>query len=65
MVLPKLFIKKYWICAFCFIVRGFKKTQPRLDLKILKHLNQKIKKHEMSARHMNCSAELTLLGHCK
>ncbi|CAH1988766.1 unnamed protein product [Acanthoscelides obtectus] len=38
------------------------KTWTRTGFKDLKHINQKISKHENSARHMICSTELALLG---
>ena len=38
------------------------KVWSRTGFKDLKHLNERAKKHENSARHMNCCMELALLG---
>ncbi|CAH1961462.1 unnamed protein product [Acanthoscelides obtectus] len=69
-----IYNKNKWICGcgtlnalFCFPCLLFysdaaEKTWTRTGFKDLKHINQKISKHENSARHMICSTELALLG---
>lgn len=70
----QVYDKNKWICGcdtvnalFCFpcllfYSDGMDKTWTRIGFKDLKHINEKVKKHEVSARHMNCSTELALLG---
>nr|CAI5844592.1 unnamed protein product [Callosobruchus analis] len=70
----QVYKKNKWICGcdtvnalFCFpcllfYSDGCDNVWARTGFKDLKHLNEKIKKHEVSAKHVNCSTELAFLG---
>ncbi|CAH1103808.1 unnamed protein product [Psylliodes chrysocephalus] len=70
----QVYNKNKWICGcdtlnalFCFpcllfYSDGTDNVWSRVGFKDLKHLNEKIKKHELSAKHINFSTELAFLG---
>lgn len=70
----QVYDKNKWICGcdtldalFCFpcllfYCDGTDKVWSKVGFKDLKHLNEKIRKHEISAKHVSCSTELAFLG---
>lgn len=70
----EIYSKCKWICGcektnalFCFpcllyFKDGMDKTWTRKGFTDLKHMKERIKKHESSRSHMNCCTELALLG---